>query len=368
MAITILPKKKQICADIRVHGQRKRKVFPNTPTGNLRAINWIAAMKSEKPNLPGTTMEWRSFADALDFYCLRTKFTSLDPVTQKKYRYRLTEFVNFAAGRGKEYMHEFTQSDAEAYGNYIIGKNKGKGREGRLLLASDLFRIEIDRDDASIIKNPFRSVKKSGYGTDTEIKFIEEDTFYEILEHATERERAVIIILYTTGMRTQELEQLRKSNVSKDQTVIERKVTGGNRWLPKGNKEATIPHDKVTHAAYQALYSLNPPGDWVLCGDRPAGKGHLEGLFRRMRYRLKKTAPHIEHFTAHSFRRTLGTHLAEKGVRAEIVQKILRHTDIRTTLKYYVKITPKLVREGISPVQTGRLVKISRELKSKRTA
>lgn len=368
MGINPLPGTKKIVADVRVGPKRqgfkrprRRKVFPNTEAGRDRATLWVAAQLGKRIDDDDDTYG-RTFQDAFDFYVERSKFKSLIELTQKKYRFRLSEFVRFAAGRGKVFLHEFTQQDAEAYAAFVNKKYEGKGIENRLLLASEFFNVELDRDGCSFSRNPFRSVKKSGFDSGNEIEYLEEDVVYEILRIAQRREALILLILYSTGMRVQELEKLPKKKVLPDRTIIEKQHLPGTKWRPKANKEAAIPHDKATWRAYQELYSLNPPGDWVLRGDRPAGKGYLDAMCSRMRKRFAKTAPHIPYFTPHSFRRSLGTHLAERGVRAEIVQQILRHTRITTTLKYYVKITPKLVREGIEPIQAP-LRKISRHLK-----
>ncbi len=369
MGINPIPGTKKLVADVRIGPKRqgfkrprRRKVFPNSEAGRDQATLWIAAQLGRRPEDPDDFFG-RSFDDAYDFYIVRSKFTSLIEHTQSKNRYRLSEFVNFATSRGKLFLHEFSQKDAEAYAAFVMKHYSGKGREARLLLASDFFRVEIDRDGSVLTRNPFRSVKKSGYDTVNDIEYLEEDIVYEILRLAQRREALIIMILYSTGMRVQELEQLLKKNVRPDRTIIERKPTAqGPTWRPKMDKEAVIPHDKTTWNAYQELYNINPAGDWVLCGDRAAGKGYLDAMCKRMRKRFTKEAPHIPHFTPHSFRRSLGTHLAERGVRAEIVQKILRHTDLKTTLKYYVKITPQLVRDGIAPIQAP-LRKISRQLK-----
>lgn len=371
MGINPLPGTKKIVADVRVGPKRqgfkrprRRKVFPNTEAGREAATLWVAAMMGKRIDAVDDE-PMRTFDGAYQFYVKRSKFTSLNPVTQKKYRYRLGKFLEFAAARGKLFLYEFSENDAEDYANCVMQNFAGRGIENRLMLASDLFEVELNRQSPTIKRNPFKETKKTGYETEDEIPYLEEDIVYEIFRNAKRREFLILLILYSTAMRVQELEKLPKANVTPTLTIIEKQAKpSGTKWKPKGNKEASIPHEQVTWEAYQELYTLNPPGKWVLLGDRPAGKGYLDKMCSRMRERFATSAPHIPYFTPHSFRRSLATHLGEKGERAEIVQKILRHTDIKTTLRYYMKITPASVRQGIAQIQ-GPLAEISRQLKSK---
>jgi len=48
-----------------------------------------------------------------------------------------------------------------------------------------------------------------------------------------------------------------------------------------------------------------------------------------------------------SFRVTLGTRLARNGVAPQIAQKILRHADISTTMKYYTKLRIEDATAGV---------------------
>jgi integrase len=50
-------------------------------------------------------------------------------------------------------------------------------------------------------------------------------------------------------------------------------------------------------------------------------------------------------YNIHDLRKTRGTHLAEKGVNPYYLKKLMRHTDIKTTLKHYINIELNKMRE-----------------------
>jgi integrase len=57
----------------------------------------------------------------------------------------------------------------------------------------------------------------------------------------------------------------------------------------------------------------------------------------------------------HAFRHGLGTALANAGVSPAIVQRTLRHTDIKTTLRFYVHADERTQREALAQIQPLQL-------------
>ena len=53
----------------------------------------------------------------------------------------------------------------------------------------------------------------------------------------------------------------------------------------------------------------------------------------------------------HAFRHGLGTALADAGVSPAVVQKTLRHTDIKTTLRFYVHADAEAQRSALQSLQ-----------------
>lgn len=245
MAISVYKKdSSQLIAKTRRLGRQVQKQFPRTREGKREAELWILAQKNAIPDiLPGH----RSFPEALLYFTSRTAWAQLAPTSQKKYTFRLNEFIEFAATRGKLYLSEFSTTDAEAFGSFVIQKYNGKGRSARLILASSLFKAEIDRDDTTITRNPFRNIRKN-FETEKEVEFIEREELKTIVSFASEREQAIIIILYTTAMRASEFENLRIEDITPTKTYIRKR----SEYKPKTKASATfIPHGDVTWQAYQ---------------------------------------------------------------------------------------------------------------------
>lgn len=145
------------------------------------------------------------------------------------------------------------------------------------------------------------------------------------------RDRAILEILYATGMRVSEAVNLKTNNINLD--------IGFLRCIGKGNKERVIPLGRKAIIYIKRYLEISRP--YLL------GKGSSEFLFlnrfgnkisRQSLWKLiKKYAnearikkPIRPHILRHSF----ATHLLEGGADLRSVQEMLGHSDISTTQIY----------------------------------
>jgi len=145
------------------------------------------------------------------------------------------------------------------------------------------------------------------------------------------RDRAILALLYATGMRAAELASLTAGDVNFHLGVV--------RVLGKGNKERIIP------AAAEALDAV---GDY-LDRDRPAlaqgsrtdalflsrsGRGlSREDVFRIVRKYVRRSAIRGR-ISPHTLRHCFATQLLSRGADLRAVQEMLGHADIATTQIY----------------------------------
>jgi len=158
----------------------------------------------------------------------------------------------------------------------------------------------------------------------------EQDTFYL-------RDRAVMELIYSTGMRVSEV-------VSRDMKNVDF-VTGMVRIRGKGSKERIVPFGG---AAAEALQMWFPVRDQLIV-DR-IRRGHepeREALFLNSRG-ARLTSRSVERLVAmygeragigvrvtpHALRHSFATHLLEMGLDLRTVQELLGHVSLSTTQKY----------------------------------
>jgi integrase len=76
---------------------------------------------------------------------------------------------------------------------------------------------------------------------------------------------------------------------------------------------------------------------------------------------LAKLALPTKDVGLHAFRHGLGTALSNSKVSPKTVQQILRHTDIKTTFRYYVHSDTDAQRIALSQIAIGTTVPIGTE-------
>ena len=149
------------------------------------------------------------------------------------------------------------------------------------------------------------------------------------------RDRAMLELLYASGLRVSELVQLKLLHVSLAEQVL--RITG------KGNKERLVPfgaqaHDWLERYLTQARPALlgGRQADAVFITARGARAG--EAMTRAMFWQLiKKYAAQADiqvPLSPHTLRHAFATHLLNHGADLRVVQLLLGHADISTTTIY----------------------------------
>ncbi len=145
------------------------------------------------------------------------------------------------------------------------------------------------------------------------------------------RDRAMLELLYATGMRASEIAGLKVSDLNFN--------VGYLRCLGKGNRERIIPLGKAAIAAVKDyLMKLRPKlrksfsDDSLLLSrtGRPMSRIEIWRLVKK--YAVRAGMP--RNLTAHTLRHCFATHLLAGGADLRSVQEMLGHVDIATTQIY----------------------------------
>jgi integrase/recombinase XerD len=145
------------------------------------------------------------------------------------------------------------------------------------------------------------------------------------------RDKAMLELLYATGMRAGELAGLKTCDLNLD--------IGYLRCFGKGNKERIIPIGKAAIAAtVEYLTKLRPKlakpfsGDFLLLSRTGRAISRIEVWRLVKKYALRAGMP--RNLTVHTLRHCFATHLLAGGADLRSVQEMLGHVDIATTQIY----------------------------------
>ena len=145
------------------------------------------------------------------------------------------------------------------------------------------------------------------------------------------RDKAMLELLYATGVRASELGGLKVSDLNLD--------IGYLRCLGKGSRERIIPVGQAAIAAtVDYLQTLRPrlakpfSGDFLLLSrtGRPMSRIEIWRLIKK--YAARAGMP--RNLTVHTLRHCFATHLLAGGADLRSVQEMLGHVDIATTQIY----------------------------------
>ena len=145
------------------------------------------------------------------------------------------------------------------------------------------------------------------------------------------RDRAMLEVLYATGLRVSELCKLELSAVERRMGVL--KVIG------KGNKQRVVPFGEPAGEALDRYLAEGRPGLLKGRASRHVfvtalGKAMTRQRFWRLLRNHGRRAGIFRHLTPHVVRHSFATHLVEGGADLRSVQVMLGHADISTTQVY----------------------------------
>ena len=181
-------------------------------------------------------------------------------------------------------------------------------------------------DEDYIAKSPVRRIHK--VKTDSLVKEVLTDEQLEQLRDncTNKRDRAMIDLLASTGIRVGELVKLNREDIN----FTERE------WVVfgKGNKQRIVYFNARTKIHLQQyLNERNDQNEALFVSlNNPQKRLQISGVEVRLR-KIGREA-NVPRVHPHKFRRTLATMAIDKGMPVEQVQKLLGHVKIDTTMHY----------------------------------
>jgi site-specific recombinase XerD len=143
----------------------------------------------------------------------------------------------------------------------------------------------------------------------------------ENLKHKT-----MLFLAYSAGLRVSEVVNLKIKDIHSERMVIN--IKGA-----KGKKDRTVILSEGILELLRKYYLVYKPTYWLFegqYGDCPYSTRSLQQIF----HRAKDEAKILQDVTFHSLRHSYATHLHERGTDIKLIQELLGHNDIKTTLRY----------------------------------
>ena len=145
------------------------------------------------------------------------------------------------------------------------------------------------------------------------------------------RDKAIVEMLYSCGIRVSELCDLETSNLFIDDDLIRVMGKGSKeRLLPIGGRAKRLLDDYLIHSRHKLIKKTSSSSVFVSRNGKPLTRAMINNILKKWALKSGITKPVSPHTLRHSF----ATHLLEGGADLRFVQALLGHSDITTTQIY----------------------------------
>ncbi|HEY7802000.1 MAG TPA: site-specific tyrosine recombinase XerD [Dehalococcoidia bacterium] len=270
--------------------------------------------------------------------------------TVAAYRNDLQQFDGFITGiAGNGHARDWESLERTLISEYLINlkqKNYAEATVARKVAAIKSF-FQYLQAEGMIRRNPAESLESPRVGRSlpkplsvTEIDELLEQPMKRNTPEAR-RDRAMLELLYATGLRVTELVSLNVDDVNMSGPYV--------RCMGKGSKERTIPIHEQAAAAVVAYLDDGRAGlvkarkENALFVNRRGERLTRQGFWLILK-QYAKEANIASAVTPHTLRHSFATHMLRGGAPLRNVQELLGHANISTT-QVYTQIASEHVRQ-----------------------
>ncbi len=286
----------------------------------------------------------------LDDFLLSLQSNNYSPETIYNYSLDLAVFGNFLREDVDIPFRKLTKRSIELFKAYLASRDRrtaGHAKPVKKLSAASVNRclssvrnylkylIEMNHEvpvlpeHIKLVRTPQHTAQVPEF--DQLVALIESPSRFETEQTIAVRNRAMLEVLFATGMRISELVSLNRDQIDNSGRIF---VTG------KGRKQRFVyltDRARTFLTAYIATRNDPSPALFVPYRGRNVAEpgkristNYLQAKIKRYRTRLNINVP----TSAHSLRHGFATYLAERGASPAAIQVLLGHESLDTTTRY----------------------------------
>ncbi len=253
--------------------------------------------------------------------------------TLAAYRRDLTHYANWLAAQSKE-LEETREADLQGYFALRHASTRASSANRRLTVFKRYFRWALREGRISVDPTVRLQSARQPLRVPKSLSEAMVDQLLAAPDLSTAlglRDRAMLELLYASGLRVSELVGLKTFHLGMNEGVL--RVTG------KGGKERLVPFGAVARTHLQAY--LGGARSQILSGQQTEdlfvtarGRGMSRVMFWMLIKRYAVKAGIDVPLSPHTLRHAFATHLLNHGADLRAVQMLLGHADISTTTIY----------------------------------
>ena len=265
-------------------------------------------------------------------YLKETKNASASTVSS--YQRDLRKLESYLGEHGVEHVENVTSTNLNSYILYLEKQGLSTATVSRNVASMKAFfhyacksHLRMD-DPTEQVKAPHIEKKMP------EILSMEETV--RLLEQPSGntpkqiRDRAMLELLYATGMRVSELISLRQNDLNLMMNYVICKDEGRERVIPFGNNAKQTLEHYLLGSRSILLHGQESEFLFVNCSGRSMSR---QGFWKLIKQYAARAGIETD-ITPHTLRHSFAAHLVQNGADLRSVQQMMGHSDIATTQMY----------------------------------
>lgn len=263
--------------------------------------------------------------------------------TEVSYKRDLVKFRLYFDGQGIVNVSEISKEDLENYVIYLEKCKLSAATVSRSIAAIKAFYHYLKSEEhvidiSDVLKAPKIEKKLPDIlSTEEVIRLLEQpgnSTPKEI------RDKAMLELLYATGIRVTELISLKVGDINLSVGFILCRDAHKERVIPFGREAKRALKEYMEKARKQMIEDEDSDILFVNCSGKAMSR---QGFWKIIKFYAKRAGISSD-ITPHTLRHSFAAHLVENGADLKSVQEMLGHSDISTT-HIYANINHNRIRE-----------------------
>lgn len=253
--------------------------------------------------------------------------------TIASYERDIMQFSNYFESQNKK-IFDLNKDDMQEYINYLMNAGKSNSTISRCTASiKSLYRYLLNKNlvEENIAENieaPKVDRKEPMILTSKEIEMLLEQP--DLSELKGQRDKAMLEILYATGIRVTELISLRLDDVNLTNGYIKVKKKNTERHIPLGNLSLKCLKEYINKVRPLLIRTEE---EKTLFINTNGQKMTRQGYWKILK-QYKDQAKIDKEITPHTIRHSFAVHMLQNGAEVKTVQELLGHTDVASTMMY----------------------------------
>lgn len=262
--------------------------------------------------------------------------------TVESYKRDVTQYISYLDGTGVTDISSTTKTTVLSYLLYLQKEGRASSTVSRTLASLRsyyLFMMQngvVKSNPTSNLEAPHVEKKIPKILSGEEVEFLLEQP--KNCDNKGIRDKAMLELLYATGIRVSELINLDVSDVNVPMSFVRCKGGKKERIIPMGHQAKDALENYINNVRKYMVKDENETALFVNCSGARLSR---QGFWKLIKY-YQHIAGIETDITPHTLRHSFAAHLLENGADLHSIQEMMGHADISSTQVYSRMMNSKI--------------------------